>query len=557
MAMPLPLMRASFRLPLVQAAAGRTAGGGATTAAGTRHAAANAGTSSGSSRHRASSSVTLSFSAAVARRPRAACTVGGVCGSVTRSQSSSVAGGRRGVGFTRDGRSLITPRAAISDSSAPQQSRVSGRFENKQDLNDEVIMETLYPVTTPVSVDYQQTLRRSFILTGVGLHSGEYEVIRVCPAYAGEGRYFVRVPPGTIDWEEEAKVNEEINALTDEEVEEKLMAQLHNLMSNDLEVPEEQRQRAEALKAKKDRAMEDPFDGKPGEHRIPAHIDHVLSGLRLSTRLELNDAPEGSEFVGTIEHLLSAFEGIGVDNVRVEVEGTGEIPILEGSAYPFIYEVAKTGVVPAPTKGGDTETRTPRMAWKPKTNIMVQEGDAFVMLNVDKCTKLTYGIDFTYKSRAIGKQWESWTPLEDGSYEASLSRARTFGCMQDIMAYYRAGHIKGGTEHCALVAHGDHWWNPPQRMPNEPARHKMLDLIGDLSLLATPGNMVVPIGHIVAYKAGHELHAKFSRAVKEAIERGDVDLVPAEVWFDEEKKQSVTLPADAGPSWSVSTNNQF
>ena len=111
-----------------------------------------------------------------------------------------------------------------------------------------------------------------------------------------------------------------------------------------------------------------------------------------------------------------------------------------------------------------------------------------------------------------------------------LARARTFATMPDIMAYFRAGYIRGGTEHCALIANGDKFWNPPMLLPNENARHKLLDLIGDLSLLAEPGMAGVPVGHIVAYKAGHNLHAKFARTLAEVCAAGGAEKVPAELW---------------------------
>ena len=110
-----------------------------------------------------------------------------------------------------------------------------------------------------------------------------------------------------------------------------------------------------------------------------------------------------------------------------------------------------------------------------------------------------------------------------------MARARTFATMSDVMAYFRAGYIKGGVEHCALIANGDSFWNPPMLLPHEPARHKLVDLIGDLALLAEPGHAGVPVGHIVAYKAGHNLHAKFGKAVKEAIGNGKATRVPAEM----------------------------
>ena len=71
-------------------------------------------------------------------------------------------------------------------------------------------------------------------------------------------------------------------------------------------------------------------------------------------------------------------------------------------------------------------------------------------------------------------------------------------------------------------------------LPNEPARHKLLDLLGDLSLLAEPGHVGVPVGHVVAYKAGHELHARFAKEVREAIKQGKATRVPAEMWAREE-----------------------
>lgn len=178
---------------------------------------------------------------------------------------------------------------------------------------------------------------------------------------------------------------------------------------------------------------------------------------------------------------------------------------------------------------------------------MVCEGDAFIMFNPDAVTKLTYGIDFTYKSKAIGKQWESWTPTEDGAYVDVIARARTFATMPDIMAYFRAGYIRGGTEQCALIANGDRFWNPPMLLPHENARHKLLDLIGDLSLLAEPGMSGVPVGHIVAYKAGHNLHAKFARKLAEVCERGGAEKVPAELWT----REIGPLPRSDVEEWGV------
>jgi len=343
-------------------------------------------------------------------------------------------------------------------------------------------------------------------MLGQGLHSGEVETIRVCPAFAGEGRYFVRVPAGSIP--AEAADEEEGGAfsrkgMSSEEVEDSVLEQLRAMISNVDEGKDGTAERAAELKKNNGRKQERPDDFTIAGPRIPAALVLVQDNLRLSTRLELAGAAPDEGFVGTVEHLLSALEASGVDNARIEVEGSGEIPILDGSAYQFCYDLARVGLVPAEGAGagGATSAPVPRMAWKPTETVMVSEGDAFIMFNPDAVTKLTYGIDFSYKSRAIGKQWESWTPTEDGTYVDVIARARTFSTMSDIMAYFRAGYIRGGTEHCALIANGDKFWNPPMLLPHENARHKLLDLIGDLSLLAEPGMSGVPVGHIVAYKA--------------------------------------------------------
>ena len=424
------------------------------------------------------------------------------------------------------------------DSKEANDIRGYANFTSRRELADAALVDRHTVPVTPLSVPYQQTVRRSFALVGIGLHSGEVETVRVCPARAGEGRYFVRVPAGTVP--ADAARDETGGAfsranLTDEESEDLVLEQLRSMMRGSDERIDGSRERAEALRRKSESALAERADafGVDGESpRIPASTDQTQPSLRLSTRL--GDAGDAQKSVGTTEHLLAALEALGVDNARIEVEGTGEIPILDGSAYPFCYHAARVGVAKATADGSVEGASVERSAWRLDEPVTVTQGDAFISLYPDAVTKLTYGIDFTYKSRAIGKQWESWTPTEDGRFADVLARARTFATMPDIMAYFRAGYIKGGTEHCALIANGDAFWNPPMLLPNEPARHKLLDLVGDLSLLAEPGHVGVPVGHIVAYKAGHELHAKFAKKVREAIEAGKATRVPAEMWAREE-----------------------
>ena len=423
----------------------------------------------------------------------------------------------------------IFDSSELNDIAASPETRGYANFASREDLERAARRDRDAIPAQPESKPYQQTLRRSFTLRGIGLHGGEVETVRVCPAFANEGRYFVRVPPGVVPENASSASDEESGAfarddLTDEETEDLLLDHLRDMMGNmrpssraaDEEEKKKNAERAEELGAGKGGARESParlFRRTLRRRRASPRARRSRRRTSACPRLAVDEA----NAVGTVEHVLSALEACGVDNARIEVEGTGEIPILDGSAYPFTYDVARVGVVPAPSvdAGDDSasgDSAPPRMAWKLDAPITVRgDGGAFVTLHPDDATKLTCGIDFTYKSRAIGKQWESWTPTEDGAYADFIAPARTFATMADVMAYFRAGYIRGGTENCALIAHGDEFWNPPMVLPNEPARHKLLDLIGDLSLLAEPGMAGVPVGHVVAYKAGHELHAKFAR----------------------------------------------
>ena len=436
------------------------------------------------------------------------------------STDVSATRGKYSVRVCASARRGVQVRAASTPSSTTtEQSETYGyeNFPSRETVKEAARLAAELNVRVPKNEAYQQTIRRSVTYAGIGLRSGEVELMRVRPAGAGEGRFFVRVAKGTID-ASSVEINSEVT-YNDEEAEDALLERVRMALSNDEEEKAETRARAEAARAEASAKIEAPEAGVAGETRARACVDAVVEDVRLSSELK----GDGDFVVRGAEHLLSTLEAMGVDNCRIELEGSGEVPILDGSASSYAYDICKIGLTPALSSSGAEE---PRMAWKLTENVMVQEGDAFMMLNVDNSTKLTYGIDFTYKSTAIDKQWESWTPTEDVPYALHLAPARTFGTLQDFVAYYRAGYIRGGLENCALVANGGQYWNAPLRLNNEPARHKLVDLIGDLSLLAEPGMSGVPVGHVVAYKAGHKLHAKFVRAVANAAKTK----VPAEIW---------------------------
>jgi UDP-3-O-[3-hydroxymyristoyl] N-acetylglucosamine deacetylase len=319
------------------------------------------------------------------------------------------------------------------------------------------------------------TLGGSFERSGVGLHSGILTKVRVLPAAPREGRYFVRI---------------------------------------DL----------------------------PGSPIISARVEAV-GETRLSTELRAaiasdskanNSVSSESASVRTVEHLLAALAGSGVDDARIEMDGS-EVPLLDGSAKGWVEAIAQVGVVPQGGGEGEnssTQIRDAEATFAPGLRpakrspphpltlspfvlhepIWVHHGDAFVAALPAPTTRFTYGIEFDLA--AIGKQWHSFSP-ERESFADAIAPARTFGLAHQIEQLRQAGLIKGGSLENALVCDESGWLNPPLRFSNEPARHKLLDLVGDLSLLGT-----FPVAHFLAYKAGHHLHVQLAKELAQQMNQG-------------------------------------
>lgn len=225
----------------------------------------------------------------------------------------------------------------------------------------------------------------------------------------------------------------------------------------------------------------------PDQPVIPARIVSVGQTM-LSTELA-----QGGGSVRTVEHLLAALAGMGVDNARIEIDGP-EVPLLDGSAQVWVAAIAAVGLVP------QTASRIRETIVEP---VWVRHEDAFVVALPSPELRFSYGIDFDLA--AIGNQWHSWSPAAT-SFATEIAPARTFGLAHQIEQLRAAGLIKGGSLDNALVCGQDGWVNPPLRFVNEPARHKLLDLIGDLSLLGQ-----FPTAHFLAYKASHNLHTQLVR----------------------------------------------
>ena len=225
----------------------------------------------------------------------------------------------------------------------------------------------------------------------------------------------------------------------------------------------------------------------PQKPIIPALVSAV-GQTTLSTELTTEEAK-----VRTVEHLLASLVASGIDDARIEIDDE-ELPLLDGSAKNWCEAIALVGI--------EHNVVSAQSSIDPKEPIWIREKDSFVAALPASCTRFTCGIDFPYE--AIGNQWHSWHPNRE-SFATQIAPARTFGFAEQIEQLRQAGLIKGGSLENALVCSHTGWINPPLRFTNEPARHKLLDLVGDISLLGQ-----FPTAHIIAYKASHKLHTQLA-----------------------------------------------
>jgi UDP-3-O-[3-hydroxymyristoyl] N-acetylglucosamine deacetylase len=192
--------------------------------------------------------------------------------------------------------------------------------------------------------------------------------------------------------------------------------------------------------------------------------------------------------ISTTEHLLSAFIGMGIDNAIVEIDNL-ELPILDGSAQPFVEMIVRAGLRKQRRK------RTYIRIVKP---IELREGDKFIAVYPYDGYSVSYSINFPHP--LIGR--ESFeVELSNGNFLREIAPARTFGFLRDRDAMLNMGLIRGASEANAIVLTNEGIKNPPLRYRDEFVRHKVLDLIGDLALL---GRRL--LGRIVADRAGHAMH---------------------------------------------------
>jgi UDP-3-O-[3-hydroxymyristoyl] N-acetylglucosamine deacetylase len=219
--------------------------------------------------------------------------------------------------------------------------------------------------------------------------------------------------------------------------------------------------------------------------RIRAHIDNVIDAT-LATTIGQDGAK-----VSTVEHLMAAFAGVGVDNAEVELDAP-EVPIMDGSSEPFNTVLKNAGV---------------QVQDKPKNFVIVKhpvtvvDGDRQATLLPSNDFKLSYTIDFRHP--LISNQFYL-IQISNGNFEREISRARTFGFLREYEALKARGFARGGSlENAVVVADSGVLNEGGLRFTDEFVRHKILDSIGDLWLLGAQ-----LIGHFIGYKSGHTLNHK-------------------------------------------------
>ena len=201
--------------------------------------------------------------------------------------------------------------------------------------------------------------------------------------------------------------------------------------------------------------------------------------------------------ISTTEHLLSAFIGMGIDNVIVEIDNL-ELPILDGSALPYVEAFQRSGI---------KEQRRKREALRVLHPLEVREGDKFIGVYPGQGYRIEYTIDFP---APIGQQ-KACVDLAAETYGAEIAPARTFGYKADERKLRDMGLIRGANAENAIILNERGPVNGPLRFADEYVRHKVLDLIGDLALA---GRRLE--GHVVAVRAGHAMHTAFvSRLMKD------------------------------------------
>jgi len=221
--------------------------------------------------------------------------------------------------------------------------------------------------------------------------------------------------------------------------------------------------------------------------------------------------------LSTVEHLLSAIYGSGIDNIFIDIDSL-EVPILDGSSLPFVEMLEKSGI---------EEQESERKLLVVEKTIRLEEKEKFISIEPHPSFRISYEIDFDHP--AIGRQ-KLDLEMSPANYASEIAPARTFGFFAEVEDLLKKGLIRGGSFDNAVVLGDEGVMNGELRVPDEFVRHKVLDLIGDISLC---GYHLA--GHVKAYRAGHSLHTNLAteitrnRSFVRTVKESELLRVPAVV----------------------------
>lgn len=234
---------------------------------------------------------------------------------------------------------------------------------------------------------------------------------------------------------------------------------------------------------------------------IPAIVDYAVDRDRRTT------LRSGEAVVETIEHCMSAIRGAGVDNVLLQIDGP-EVPLGDGSALPFAEAIAAVG-----SEAQDA----PRDIIQVIEPIILREDDAMLAAfpSVGDEFRVMYELDYSTQQDRIPRQSFAFTLAEE-AYSTQIASSRTFSLREEAEALRDQGLCMHLSPEDVLVVGDDGPIDNSWRFDNEPARHKILDLIGDLMLVGRPVS-----GHFVATRSGHSLNRRMCRAIREQVDHRD------------------------------------
>ncbi|MCC6486769.1 MAG: bifunctional UDP-3-O-[3-hydroxymyristoyl] N-acetylglucosamine deacetylase/3-hydroxyacyl-ACP dehydratase [Candidatus Hydrogenedentes bacterium] len=234
----------------------------------------------------------------------------------------------------------------------------------------------------------------------------------------------------------------------------------------------------------------------PDRPAIKADVDNVVD-VTYGTTIGVNGVK-----VHTVEHVLAAIAGLGLDNLHIDVDAS-ETPVGDGSAVPFMNTLQKAGFV---------EQHAERKFIRIKQPVYYKNED--VTLSVLPSDELRVTMTIAFDHVAIGTQYASYIITPD-TFAREIAPARTFGFLRDAKMLQEQGLIKGVSLENAVAIGDESILNEELRFPDEFVRHKILDLLGDMYLLGRPVK-----GHVIGVKSGHASHVKFSQEVKKSLTNG-------------------------------------